>query len=227
MKSRFLDASAAIFGREIRRELRRRSSIAAVLFFAGASLTLISFSLGSVALPDGDRARLHSGILWVLLFFSAASGLPRSFVREEETGTGIALRKAAPAEAVLAGKVLFNYLLFLAIAALAAPLYGILEAWEPAHLGAFSGVILLAGFGFSFVSTFLSAIVARAGQRDLLFVLTAVPLVMPLLLAAVGASAAAATHSPVDLAAYGRVLLSYDGLAAVAGFVLIRFVWEG
>ncbi len=236
MKSRFPSAaratfireSGAIFSREVRRELRRRSSITAVLFFAGASLVLIAFSLASVALPEADRGKLHSGVLWVLLFFSAASGLPRSFVREEESGTGLALRKAVAAEPVLAGKFLFNFLLFLTIAALATPLYGLLQSWTPRHSGAFALVILLAGYGLSFVSTFLSAIVSRAAQRDLLFVLTAVPLVLPLLLAAVSACAlASSADSLAELAPYWRVLASYDGLATIAGFVLIRFVWEG
>ena len=227
MRSGFLSSSSAIFRREIRRELRRRSSITAVLFFAGASLVLISFSLASVALPEADRGKLHSGVLWVLLFFSAASGLPRSFVREEETGTGLALRKAVPAGPVLAGKFLFNFLLFLAIAALATPLYCVLEDWKPRHPGALAGVLLLSGFGLSFVSTFLSAIVSRAGQRDLLFVLTALPLVLPLLLASVAACAlAASAPSLSELNPYWRVLVSYDGLAATAGFLLIRFVWE-
>jgi heme exporter protein B len=149
-------------------------------------------------------------------------------VREEETGTGLALRKAVPAEPVLAGKLLFNFLLFLAIAALATPLYGLLEDWIPRHPWAFAGILLLAGYGMAFVSTFLSAIVSRAGQRDLLFILMAVPLVLPLLLASVAACAAAASApSLAELDPYWRVLVSYDGLATTAGFLLIRFVWEG
>lgn len=69
---------------------------------------------------------------------------------------------------------------------------------------------------------------SRAGQRDLLFVLTALPLVLPLLLPAVAACAAAASaDSLAELDPYWRVLLSYDGLATTAGFLLMRFVWEG
>jgi heme exporter protein B len=226
-ESAFLRSTGAIFSREVRRELRRRSSITAVVFFAAASLVLISFSLASVALPEADRGKLHSGVLWILLFFSAASGLPRSFVREEESGTGLALRKVVPAEPVLAGKFLFNYLLYIVILAVAAPLYALLESWTPRNPVAFALVLALAGYGLAFVSTFLSAIVSRAGQRDLLFVLMAVPLVLPLLLAAVAACALASSGSTADLEPYWKVLVSYDGLATVAGFVLIRFVWEG
>ena len=224
----FLDAALAVFARDARREIRRRTTIAAVLFFAAAALILISFSLASVALPPGDRAKLNSGVLWILLFFSAASGLPRAFVREEESGTALALRKSAPGEAVLAGKFLFNFLLFAAIAAVAVPLFCLLQGWTPANPWSVAIVLVLSGYGVSFVSTFLSAIVSRAGQKDILFVLTALPLLMPLLLPAVEATArAAADPSFAAIDPVWKVLLSYDGLSTVGGMVLMRFVWEG
>jgi len=228
MKSPFPEQAVAVFLRDARRELRRRTTLAAVLFFAAASLILISFSLASVALPPGDRAKLNAGVLWILLFFSASSGLPRSFVREEESGTALALRKIARGEAVLAGKFIFNFLLFCAIAAVAVPLFCLLQTWSPANGWTLAIVLLLSGYGVSFVSTFLSAIVSRAGQKDILFVLTALPLLMPLLLPAVEATARAAADpafSAID--PVWKVLLSYDGLATVGGMVLMRFVWEG
>ncbi|HET9795101.1 MAG TPA: heme exporter protein CcmB [Thermoanaerobaculia bacterium] len=228
MKSPFLSQAAAVFLRDARRELRRRTTIAAVLFFAAAALILISFSLASVALPAGDRAKLNAGVLWILLFFSASSGLPRSFVREEESGTALALRKISGGEAVLAGKFLFNFLLFSAIAAVAVPLFCLLQTWTPANAASLAIVLVLSGWGVSFVSTFLSAIVSRAGQKDILFVLTALPLLMPLLLPAVEATArAAADPSFAAIDPVWKVLISYDGLATVGGMVLMRFVWEG
>jgi heme exporter protein B len=228
VKSRFPEQVAAVFLRDARREMRRRTTIAAVLFFAAAALVLISFSLASVTLPGGDRAKLNAGVLWILLFFSASSGLPRSFVREEESGTALALRKIAGGEAVLAGKFLFNFLLFLAIAVVSVPLFCLLQSWTPANAASLAIVLVLSGWGVSFVSTFLSAIVSRAGQRDILFVLTALPLLMPLLLPAVDATArAAAEPALAAIDPSWKVLISYDGLSTVGGMVLMKFVWEG
>lgn len=223
----FLSAAFAVFRRDARRELRRRTSIAAVLFFAAAALVLISFSLASVALLPADRARLDAGVLWILLFFSAASGLPRAFVREEEAGTALALRKVAAAEAALAGKFLFNFTLFAAIAAVAVPLFLLLRGSAVESPEALAVVLVLTGWGVSVVSTFLSAIVSRAGQKDVLFVLMTLPLLMPLLLPAVEATAKAAiapSLSGIDPA--WKVLVSYDGLATIGAFLLVRFVWE-
>jgi heme exporter protein B len=225
-RSSFLNAAGAVFSREARQELRRRTTVASVLFFALAALTLIAFSITTLAIAPADRGRLDAGMLWILLFFSAASGLPRSFVREEETGTALALRKVASGETVLLGKLLFNYLLFLAICLAAAPALCLLQDWTIARPGAFALALALAGYGVTVVSTFLSAIVSRAGQKDLLFVLTALPLLMPLLLPAVEATARAAAASG-DLGPYWKVLTAYDGLVTCGAFVLMGFVWEG
>jgi len=200
--------------------------VASVLFFALAALTLIAFSITTLAIAPADRSRLDSGMLWILLFFSAASGLPRSFVREEETGTALALRKVAAGETVLFGKLLFNYLLFLAICLAAVPALCLLQDWTIQRPAAFALALALAGYGVTMVSTFLSAIVSRAGQKDLLFVLTALPLLMPLLLPAVEATARAAAAAG-DLSPYWKVLTAYDGLVTCGAFVLMGFVWEG
>jgi heme exporter protein B len=224
----FLRAASAVFARDFRQEIRRRTSVSAVLFFAASALALISFSMTTLSLPPADRAKLNAGMLWILLFFSASSGLPRSFVREEEAGTALALRKTASGEAVLLGKFLFNFALFLAICAVAAPLLCLLQSWTIDNVGAFALVLVLAGYGVSFVSTFLSAIVSRAGQKDILFVLIAFPLLLPLLLPAVDAtSKAPLVASLSELDSYWRVLAAYDGLSTCAAFVLMPFVWEG
>ena len=100
----FLRRSLAVCGKDAAQELRRRIAVASVLFFAAASLTLVSFAVGPFGLPPEARERVCSALLWVVLFFSAATGLPRAFVREEESGTALALRRVAPAAAVLAGR---------------------------------------------------------------------------------------------------------------------------
>jgi hypothetical protein len=52
-------------------------------------------------------------LLWLILLFAAAAGLPRGFVHEEETHTATALRLAARPSAVFAGKLLYNLTLLL------------------------------------------------------------------------------------------------------------------
>ncbi|HSS44842.1 MAG TPA: heme exporter protein CcmB, partial [Thermoanaerobaculia bacterium] len=119
----------AVCAKDVRQELRQRIALAAVFFFAATALALVSFAIGPFGLRAQDRASVNAALFWNTLFFSAATGLPRAFVREEETGTALALRKVTSGVLVLAGKTLFNYGLFLAIAAVAIPGFAVLLEW--------------------------------------------------------------------------------------------------
>jgi heme exporter protein B len=220
----FFSRAWAVCAKDAAQELRRRVAIASIFFFAATALALVSYAVGPFGLPGDARARLDASLLWIILFFSAATGLPRAFVREEETGTGIGLRKVASGIVVLAGKTLFNFLLFLAIAALAVPVFALLLEWRVSSPSGLALVVLLGGWGLSVVSTFLSALVARAGQRNVLFVVVSFPLLVPLLLPAISAtiqaSEGAVAATPL------RVLAAYDGAATCAAYLLAAAAWE-
>ncbi len=221
---RSVRAVRAVFGKDVAQELRRRVAIVAVFFFAATALALVSYAIGPFGLRADDRPPLQAALLWIVLFFAAATGLPRAFVREEETGTALALRKTVPASIVLGGKTLFNALLFLAVAAVTIPGFAVLLDWRVASPVALAATVLLGGLGLAIVSTFLSAIVAASGQRNVLFVLIAFPLLLPLLLVAIAATLEA-TRGGMPWTGL-RVLVAYDGAAAGAAYMLVEAVWE-
>ena len=217
-------AVLTIAAKDATTELRRRTALVAVLFFAATALALVSFAIGPFGLTADDRPPVQAALLWIILFFAAATGLPRAFAHEEESGTALALRKSVPAARVLAGKAIFNFALFLAIAAVTVPGVAILLE---AHAGSASGLaatVVAGGYGLAVVSTFLSALSARAGQRHVLFVLIAFPLLSPLLLTAISATLEAfrGTFPWTPL----RVLIAYDGAATCAAYLLAGVAWE-
>jgi len=214
----------AITAKDAAQELRRRVALAAVFFFAATALTLVSYAIGPFGLRPEDRVAVNAAMFWIILFFSAATGLPRAFVREEETGTALALRRVAGAPIVLAGKTLFNYALFLAIAAVVVPGFAILLEWEIASPAALVAVILLAGWGLAAVSTFLSALVAQAGQKNVLFTVISFPMLLPLVLFAISATLAATRGE--NLTVTLQVIIAYDGAATCAGYLLAGAVWD-
>jgi len=214
----------AITAKDAAQELRRRVALAAVFFFAATALTLVSYAIGPFGLKPEDRIAVNAAMFWIILFFSAATGLPRAFVREEETGTALALRRVASAPIVLAGKTLFNYALFLAIAAVTVPGFAILLEWQIASPAALALVVALAGWGLAAVSTFLSAMVARAGQKNVLFVVIAFPLLVPLLLSAITATLEASRGGLAGTPL--QVLVAYDGAATCGAYLLAAAAWE-
>ncbi len=214
----------AICAKDAAQELRRRVAAASIFFFAATAVTLVSFAVGPFGLPTEARDRVSSALLWIILFFCAATGLPRAFVREEETGTALALRKVAPSSLTLAGKTLFNYVLFLAITAVTVPAFAVLLEWRLESPGALATVLVLGGYGLSVVSTFLAALVARASQKNVLFVVISFPLLLPLLLSAISATIEAAGGALPATAL--RVIVAYDGAATCAAYLLASAAWE-
>ena len=70
----------------------------------------------------------------------------------------------------------------------------------------------------------LAALTSRAGQRNVLFVLVAFPLVLPLLLTAIAGTLAATRGG--DAWTSLRVLIAYDGAASCAAYLLAEAAWE-
>ena len=141
---------------------------------------------GSLALrgvPEGTalRATLLSALLWIILFFSAMVGLPRTFVKEEEMRTAAALRLAARASAVFVGKLCFNGVLVLAVAVVVLPLFLILFTPYVADWPSFLLHLVLGCLSMSGSATLLGAMVARAGGKSYLMLPLAFPVLLPVL----------------------------------------------
>ena len=105
--------------KDLKLELRDKYALNAVLMFGITTLAVVSFSLGQRNLPP----HLLGALFWVIMFFSAMSGLAHIFIREEESGTSLALRLAAPPDAVYIGKLLFNLILLSVLTVIITPLF--------------------------------------------------------------------------------------------------------
>ena len=68
--------------------------------------------------------RQAAAVVWLIVFFAAATGLARPFVQEAESGTELLLRQAARPEAVWLGKFAFSLGLMAAIELIVFPLFG-------------------------------------------------------------------------------------------------------
>ena len=222
-----LRAAAAVFLKDLRTEWRTRVALNALLLFAFAVLVLVGYAVGPTRLTLEDRPVVNSVLLWIVLFFSAMTGLSRAFVNEEETGTAAALRLTAPPASVFLGKLLANLALLAVVMSVVVPLFLALMSFGVAAPGLFLAVLALGGVGIAAASTFIAAIVSKTAAKGALFAVLATPLLLPPLVAAVTGTRIAATEP--DLAAgldVVRLLFAYDGLMVTASFLLFDAVWR-
>ncbi len=224
MSSTWLAEAFAVFGKDWRSEMRARHSVATLVLFALTTLIIASLALGPIGASPGERSEVVAALLWILLLFAAAAGLPRAFVHEEESRTAAALRLAARPSAVFAGKLLWVASLLAALEAIATPLAVALFDLEVASPLGLLAALAGGGLGLAAATTVLAAIVAQGRGATTLFAALAFPLLVPLAVLAV-----AATRSALLGGEAGPVLLQlllYDGSIVVAGFLLFPVIWN-
>lgn len=222
-----LRESLTVLRKELISELRSRVAISSVGLFALTTLVAVAYQIGPYRIHEQDRPHLHAALLWIILFFAASSGLPRVFVKEEDAHTAKTLRLAARPGAVFAGKLLFNLLLLLGLEAFLVPLFGVVMSFAVANLGALLLVLLAGGLGLAATSTTVAAIIARASGSSTLFVVLAVPLVLPMLVFLIQGTRMAATASDWAAALPAlRAVLSLTGVTLVTSAFLFPVVWH-
>lgn len=210
----------AILRKECRGEWRTRWGLNAALLFAVTTLASVSFAVGRL----GNRTDVLAALLWIVLLFAALASLAHTFVREIEGRTLTFLRLVAPPTAIALGKLLFNLLFLLALEVVAVPLFLILMGGPPPRMGAFLAVLALGSLALAASATLVGAVIAQTRGRGALFAAAALPLLLPVLAAAVSGTRAQWSGGPVTMEL--KLLASYTAAVMAASLLLYDHLWE-
>jgi len=217
-------ATRAVFLKDWHSELRTRYAISALGMFVITTIAVILFSLGSEpASPD-----ILDGMLWVVLFFAAMSGLARTFVMEEERGTAMTVQLQAPPSSVYFGKLLFNLVLGAGLTLLTVVLYALLiEGFVIRSTGLFVAVLALGSIGLASASTIIAAIIARAYTKGTLYPVLSFPILLPLLMTVInGTRLASEGASWGDAGGEFQILISYIVVVTTTSYLLFEYIWK-
>ncbi len=215
--------SVLIFRKDFRLEFRSRFALNAIGLFAVISLSAISFSIGALRV----RPPVLSALLWVVIFFSAMSGLAHIFVREEEQQTADTLRLLSQPEAVFLGKWLFNVVLLLALEVVIIPLFVIFLDVTGVNWITFLPVIILGSVALSTISTIIAAIIAQTSNRGALFAVLTFPLAVPVLRSAIQGSWTALEGGTLSACISDlQILISFTVVIFTASVLLFEFIWR-
>jgi heme exporter protein B len=219
-----LVTSYHIFVKEFVSEFRTRYAINALLMFVVTTLSIILFSVGTES-PSPD---VLSGTLWIVIFFSAMSGLSRTFVAEEERGTSMTLRLLVNSSSVYIGKLLYNFILILVLSLIIAASYLLLlKEFSVKSYDIFWITIFLGSAGLASASTILAAIIAKANTKGTLFPVLAFPILLPLLMTCINATKLAAEGAFMTEAVKEfQILISFTVVMVATSFIVFDFVWK-
>lgn len=221
-RSGLISKSLAVYTKDMRQELRSKYALNAILMFGVTTLTVVSFSLGQSGLPP----KLLSALFWIVMFFSAMSGLAQVFIREEESGTALALRLSSDPDPVYLGKLLFNVSLMTILTLVITPLFFVFTDAPADNLGPFLAVLILGMSGLCSSTTLVAAIISRASVKGALFAVLSFPILLPLLMVLVRATEKVWLGMSFSaISTELQFLLAFTVIMTTASILLFKFVW--
>jgi len=202
-------------------EFRERRSLFIVLSFA--ITTTISSGIASAGTSIGAHERAL--LLWIILFFTAMIGLAHSFTREEERGTALFLRLHSSPSSVFFSKLIFNICFFAFLEAITASAFVFFHEGEIASPVPFAITVMLGGFALSSASTVLSAIAAKSSMRGALFPVISFPVLLPVLISAIRATALSFDRQDISVMSEGIFFLAFSGALISISFLIFHQIW--
>jgi heme exporter protein B len=222
-RSPFTTTVATLVWRDLLAEYRSREIVGGGVVFALLALVVFNFAID---LRQDTAADIAPGILWIGFAFAGMLGFGRSFASERERGTLDALL-LAPIDrgAIYLARAITNSLLMGIVEIVSLPvfvgLYNVQVAWGQLLLTTALGTV-----GFSGAGTLVAAIAANTRAREVLLPLLLLPLTVPVLIAAVKASAVAMGARPAESLPWLELLLGFDVIIVAASFLVFEYVLD-
>ncbi len=222
----FFRATWTIFLKDLRVEARSREIVLSTALFALLVVLLAAFSFNLNSLSAVDAS---AGVLWIAITFSGMLALGRTFVRERDFNVWNAMLMTPVSRAALYMGKLLGVLVFLLVVEIV--LLPIIELFFHApilaHLIYLVPILFLGTLGYSAVGTLFAAMTVRTRLKDLLLGVILYPLVAPILIAAVKATAAVIAGDGLAGAAdYLKLLVVIDIIYIVGGLWLFGPLME-
>lgn len=221
--ARYLGQVMALVWKDLVAERRTKEILSAMLVFGLLVVLIFNFAF------DLQRIELNligPGILWVAFTFAGILGLNRAFALEKDRGAleGLML---APMDrsAVYLGKLISTFILMTVMEATVLPVYSLLNN-QGIRIDLIP-VILMGTFGFVAAGTVFAAVAANTRTREVLLPILLFPILVPVIITAVGATAIILRGGSADeLASPLSLLATFDIVFLVVGFLVFEYVIE-
>ncbi|MFW6074225.1 MAG: heme exporter protein CcmB [Chloroflexota bacterium] len=214
----------ALIWKDILIEFRSRQFIGAMLAFTLVTLVTLNFAFDLIR---EQRETNGAGALWIAFFFAGTIGIGRTIAVERDRGTldGLMLTPVDGGRLFL-GKFGASLASILFVEAIALPVFAIL--YDLPALDPMMFLIAIAGTaGFVGLGTLFSAAVASGRSREVLLPLLLFPLMIPVLIGAVRATADIFQgERGGDVIRWFNLLAGFDVIFIVLAYIGFSFIIE-
>ncbi len=220
-----MSALLAVLWKDLAIEWRSRDRVTAMLVFSLLVVLVLYFA----APPSIDASRngYVPGLVWVAYVFAGVLGMNRAFAAELENDALSALALAPVDRGFLfVGKALASFAILALVQGLTAVFFALafgLDLWPVAPQ--LAAVALLGGFGIACAGTLLAAISVRTRYREVMLPLLLLPLLVPVLLAAVRATTQLLASGSLPWPPV-QMLIVADAVYAIVSFLSFEYVLD-
>ena len=221
-----MNAFRAILAKDLRVELRTLQSLPAMALFAVTTYVLFRFGLDRESLSGS----LAAGVLLATILFAAILAVNRLFVAERDEG-GFDAMRLAPIDlsALYAAKAAALVIYLAALELIALPVFALFFGDSAAWIPPVAGVLALANVGIGATGALISSIGAHSRARDLIVPLLLLPLLVPVMIAAAGATEPMLAAGGPSYGGTGKwlaVLALYDVVFVLLSVAVFDFLLE-
>lgn len=219
----FLKLTYVIFWKELQQELRTQYAFNTILAFVVSALLLILYTLKAHQLDPLPK----TGLIWIIILFTALAHIARSFVMEVERQTFDLLRLHSRGTSVFMGKWLYNAVLTLLVNSFTFAIYIPVIRLEVVHWGGFLLILLLGSASLASITTLMASLVAQADRKGVIYSVVSIPLLIPLILILVQLTKISLVTGNWEAGWNDTAaLIGYFGATLSAGILLFDYIWE-
>ena len=222
----FMRQLTAILWKDLKTEARTKERFSAMCFFSILMLLVFNFAFR----PGSEEIRSAApGIFWATVTFAGLLGLNRSFILERENDAllGLLLTPSDRATIYL-GKAAANFLTMVAVEVIILPLFAVflnVPIWD--NLLRLLPSLFVGTLGFTAVGTLFSAMSIHTRMREVFLPMLTLPILVPVLLAAVETFGAALDGEPLSgVSHWFKLGASFSIIFLVASLLLFDHVVE-
>jgi len=213
----------ALIWKDILIETRSRQFIGAMLAFTLIVIVTLNFAFDLIR---QQRETNGAGALWVAILFAGLIGIGRSIAIERDRGTldGLILSPVDGGSLFL-GKFGAALLSILAVEAIALPVFAALYDLPALHPLVIA-IVIVASAGLAGLGTLFSAVTSGGRSREVLLPLLLFPLMIPVLIAAVRATALVFEGDTGETVRWINVLIGFDLIFIVLSYLGFGYLIE-
>lgn len=212
----------ALLQKETSVELRSRAGFLTAVMFSLVTVV----ALGLASMDEQVSGMMGAGVIMVALLFASVVSLPRSFISEEEQGTGDLLRLWTTAKTVFWAKAIYNLIFMAGIGLVTGIAYVALAHLNVTNWLQFLLCVLGVCISLSGTVTLCGALVSQASHRSLLAGAIALPLLLPLVFLGIAAMKAGLGDASAHAWSAIGGLWCYAAASLLLGPILFEAIWK-